>query len=163
MMGLYKKTIAGFLIGFAVASAYAANDSAIVKLEVTHDSYVNLLGTAVGASKSFTVDEIRPSLNDRPAMLLGTLGVESNALGSCTLSFSTQNAFKLKHTISDQLLTNYLIIYKGNKIDEITPTVIFPSCNVSLTKLKFRRRATFNANPEAGTYRDVVSITVTTQ
>ncbi len=151
------------LFSFSVAVSFAATKTINIGLQSTHTPYVNLLGSVVGASRYFSITDIKPVGGGRPKVTLGLLGLESNISGSCTLSFTTQNDFKLRHIVSNQRLTRYILRYKGQKIKRNTPTIVLPSCNVSLDPLKLKRRGPFKNNPQAGIYRDIVTITVTTQ
>ncbi len=162
MKTLYK-SIVGLLIGFTVANSYATSDSTIVELDVTHAPYVNLLGSVVGATKYFSITDIKPSNGGSPKLTIGQLGLESNIAGSCTVTFSSQNNFKLRHTITNQRLTRYIFRYKGKKFNQNNLSRVYPSCNLPLSTLKIKRKGPFNNNATAGIYQDIVTITVTTQ
>jgi hypothetical protein len=163
IMNALTKILLASLFSFSVAITFAANLTKTIELEATYAPYVTLLGSVVGASKYFSIEDIKPLSGGKPRVTLGLLGLESNVSGSCTLDFSTQNNFKLRHIVSNQRLTRYILKYKGQKIKKNAPTIVLPSCNVSLKPLKFTRRGPFKNNPQAGIYRDIVTITVTTQ
>jgi hypothetical protein len=156
------KILLSSLFSFSVGVALAA-DTTTVELEVTHTPYVKLLGSVVGASKFFSVTDIKPVGGGRPKVTVGFLGLESNISGSCTVDFSTQNNFKLRHIVSNQRLTRYILKYRGQKIKKNAPTIVLPSCNLNLRPLKLKRKGPFKNNPQAGIYQDIVTITVTTQ
>ena len=144
---------------------HAANDTTSINLELTHTVFVNLVGTVVGAEKFFSVDDIKPAgrRGPGPTVSLGTLGVESNISGSCTLDFSTRNNFRLRHTVSNRRLTNYRLNYKGSRINRRNTTMVLPSCNEVQSSLDFTATGRFRRNVSSGIYQDVVTITVTTQ
>ncbi len=157
-----KITLAS-LFSFSLAMTFAAKQTRIVKLETSYTPFVNLVGSVVGASQTFSIEEIKPLGGGKPKVTLGLLGLESNVSGSCTFDFTTQNNFKLRHMVSNQRLTRYILKYKGQNIKKNAPTIVLPTCNVNLSPLKLKRKGAFKNNPQSGVYRDIVTITVTTQ
>ena len=146
-----------------INSANAAGESTDIQIKIIHDQFVKLSGTVVGASRTFSVDDIKPPTGySSPWVSLGTLGLESNFAANCTMDFSTRNGFKLRHTVSNKRLTRYIMKYRNKKIRKHKPTVTLP-CNTAPTTLSLKRRGAFRNNIESGIYADVVTITVTTQ
>ena len=162
-MSLPIKILLASLCSFSMAITFAANKTKLLKFDVTYTPYVNLLGSAVGISKFFSVEDIKPLDGSRPWVTIGSLGLESNISGSCTLDFASSNRFRLRHTISNRRLTNYILRYKGNRINRRNTTLVLPSCNEALSSLELKRRGRFRNNVQAGIYQDIVTITVTTQ
>lgn len=145
--------------------SYAATKSGNIQLAVGQFSYVNLKGTVVGAFKHFTVDEIQPSGNKRrgPWLNLGTLGLQSNVSGNCNLEFTSLNNFKLRHTQTNQLLSKYRLKYKRKRITRRNNHITL-RCRARKRALKFQSIGKIqNQVIPAGVYRDVITITVTTQ
>ncbi len=157
------KTLLVLLFSFSLTITSAVNKTQILDLNVTYTHYVTLLGSAVGATKYFLIEDIKPLSGGRPKVTIGLLGLESNLSGSCTLNFSTQNNFKLKHTVSNKRLTRYILKYKGKRISKNKPTIVLSSCNVPASPLKLKRKGAFKNNVKSGIYQDIVTITVTTQ
>ncbi len=151
------------MFSFSTVVSFAVDKSTAVELELTYVPYVNLLGSVVGASVFFSTDNIKPVGGVRPIVSLGSLGFESNVPGICTLSFSSQKNWRLRHTISNQRLTAYRLFYKNKVYRRNKPSRDLSSCNVSMTSLDFRTQGPFRANPQAGIYQDTMTITVTTQ
>lgn len=143
----------------------AVEDSTTIDLEYTHTEYVNLTGTAVGASKFWTVDDVQPVGNNPrgPRVLIGTLGLESNVGGDCDLDFSTQNNFRLRHIISNQRLTNYRLRYRGTNITRNRNRQMTVPCNFNPSNFQFQSTGNFRQNPQAGVYQDIITVTVTSQ
>lgn len=142
--------------------ANAAGESTDILVRVIHDQFVRLTGTVVGSSRTFSVDDVKPPNGSRPWVSLGSLGLESNIAGNCDLDFSTQNSFKLRHTVSNKLLTRYIMKYRNKKIRKNKHSLTMP-CNALPTTLSFKRKGKFRNNVKSGIYADVVTITVTTQ
>ena len=161
-----KLLVAPFLLSILliIDLSLAATDSSQINLAVTRVDYVKLTGTVVNASRTFSVQDIKPVGNRRrgPRVELGTLGIESNMPGNCDLEFSTQNRFKLRHIISNKRLTRYRLRYRNKRITRRRNRMTLP-CNVINSPLEFQSRGRFRNNVEPGIYRDVVTITVTTQ
>ena len=106
------KTLIASSILFATGTvAFAATDTTQIDLSVTHVPYVKLIGTAPGSSRFYGNNDIAnwifPSIVD-----LGTLGLETNVGGNCDINFSTLNNFDLLHTVSNNSLTKYKILYQ---------------------------------------------------
>jgi len=101
----FTKTLVASAVLLATSSlAFAATDSTDIQINVTKDAYVNLVGTAVGSTNSFTTDDI-----DAATVSLGTLGLESNSAGDCDMTFASANTFKLINAGSGNDLGTYSI------------------------------------------------------
>ena len=111
----------------------------------------------------FSVEDIKPLNGGRPWVTIGLLGLESNITGSCTVDFSSKNRFRLRHTVTNRRLTNYILRYKGNRINRRNSTITLPSCNESVSNLQLKRRGRFRNNVQSGIYQYIVTNTVTTQ
>ncbi len=153
-----------------ITSSFAATDTTVINMSSTYTPYVNFTGTAPGSSRFYSntdiVNWVTPSV-----VSLGTLGLESNVGGNCDISFSTQNNFKLLHTISSSNLTEFKIIYQNTDFDSASsPTLTIP-CTTPATPLEFTPSSgSFFTNLligfsfiPSGIYQDIVNITVTTQ
>jgi hypothetical protein len=159
----HKLLISALLL---VVANVACSDSETtsIDIDVTHNPYVNMIGTSVGESRTFSVAEIQPT-STTPIVSLGTLGFESNVEGDCSLAVSTVNDFKLLHTVTNVKLTRFRLRYKGKNLSRSQPVKTFP-CNSALSSLNFMSVGIFNSNNSvvlAGVYQDVVTLTVTTQ
>ncbi len=160
-----KLLVASTLLPFLMGISYAATKSGNIQIAVGQFSYVNLKGTVVGAFKHFTVDEIKPNGNRRkgPWLKLGTLGLNSNISGNCDLEFTSLNNFKLRHTQTNKVLSKYRLKYKRKRITRNNNHISL-RCKVRKRALKFQSIGRIqNQIIPAGVYRDVITITVTTQ
>jgi len=156
------KILLASLVSFSMATALAANKTILIELEVTHPPYVSLLGSAVGISKFFSVDDIKPLSGDSPLLTIGLLGLESNISGNCTLNFAS-NKFTLRRIPDGKRLTTYRLKYDGVLFDKKNTSLVLKSCNKGLSPLEFQRTGDFGKKVQAGIYQDIVTITVTTQ
>ncbi len=154
-----------FLLLSSVLTLNAAQDSSEMNIEVTLVDYVNFIGSAVDASKFYTVDEIKPVGNNKrgPRVNIGKLGLESNSVGDCDVEFSTKNNFRLRHLVSNQKLTSYRLRWKGKNITRKRNRQRTLACNIKATNIKFQTVGNFRNNPQAGVYQDIITVTVTTQ
>ncbi len=150
------------------AIAFAASETTEINVSVTHVPYVKLIGTAPGSSRFYGNNDIAnwifPSVVD-----LGTLGLETNVGGNCDINFSTLNNFDLLHTLSNNSLTKYKILYQSQEFGLATnPTLSLP-CDTVPTTIEFTPTQIvwgnlFPANwIEPGVYSDTVTVVVTTQ
>lgn len=163
------------LLSFAVTaslSLHAAEDSTEIELSYTYVEYLNFIGSAAGATRYFGHDEVMPLSNKgNPAnrigqtVNLGTLGLNSNITGDCTLDFSTQNDFQLEHTTSGKVLTSYRLEYRNTEITSGSNLQILLPCSSPVSNIDFTTTGKYqNSNkPKAGVYQDIVNITVTSQ
>ena len=143
--------------------ASAATDTTDIEIQVTKDAYVNFTGTLQGnVNKSLALGDV-----DATTTSLGTLGTESNTTGSCSVAFSSDNDFKMIHDSDTSLFlhgaSNYSLAYEGSTIASGNAnTVSLTSCNNTASSFDM----TSPALPSvviAGTYTDVIHVTVTTQ
>ena len=159
-------TAIAFLLTVSAFSTQAATDNTEITLSHTYDPYVNFTGTAPGASRFYDNGDVYNFIF--PVQVnLGTMGLASNVSGDCDLNFSTQNDFKLRHTVSNDDLADYRIVYRNATYDETSNPQLSISCNTTPTDLDFIlvgwSLAGFDAFIPAGVYRDIVTVTVTTQ
>ncbi len=77
------------------------------------------------------------------------------------------NNFKLLHQVSNQNLSDYTILYKGESFEETSNPQLTIPCNTTPTDINFILNgwtlAAFDFFIPAGIYNDVVTVTVTTQ
>ncbi len=151
------------------AITFAASDTAEINLNLNYIPYVKLIGTAPDSTRYYSNSTIAqwifPSVVD-----LGTLGLESNLSGSCNINFSTNNNFRLRHTVSNNSLTKYKIIYRSQDFSATSnPTLSLP-CSSLPTAIQFKPTQLVIGNflpggllMQAGVYQDVVHITVESQ
>jgi hypothetical protein len=152
------------LLLVSVVTSYATTNTTDINLSFTHTNYVNLTGTVVGASRTFSENDVKPVGNGfGPKVSLGTLGLESNMLGACTITFTTANNYRLRHIVSNKRLAAYRLFYRGTKLRKKNNHIDLPSCNLPPRKLKLSTKKNFRQNVAAGIYRDIITITVTTQ
>ena len=148
--------------------AFGASETTEISLNITHAPYVKFIGTAPGSSRFYGNNDIAnwifPSIVD-----LGTLGLETNVGGNCDINFSTLNNFDLLHTVSNNSLTKYKIIYQSQDLGQTSnPTLSLP-CNTVPTTIEFTPTQIVWGNLfptywiEAGVYSDTVTVVVTTQ
>jgi hypothetical protein len=165
---LIKTTIASCVLFTPAVNAFAATDTTVINMSTTYTPYVSLTGTAPGASRFYSNNDIAnwifPNVVD-----LGTLGLESNLGGSCDINFSTQNNFDLLHTVSGNSLTKYKVIYQSQDFsDTSNPTLTIP-CTTIPTTMQFSPTQIVWGNLfptnwiEHGIYQDIVTIVVTSQ
>ena len=148
-------------------TAFAANDSAVINLSYTFTPYVSFTGTAPGLSRTYDNDDITNSGFPIPVNI-GTMGLVSNVGGMCDLTFTTANNFKLLHTvIPNKNLGNYKIHYKTIVFNETNNPLLSLDCTSAATDIDFELNSFgfSNIDPflESGTYRDVITVEVTTQ
>lgn len=142
-------------------SSLATTETADINLSFTHTNYVNLTGTVVGASRFFSAVDIS---DPQTPVTLGTLGLESNMSGNCSMIFSTKNTFQLEHIVTSKVLAKYRLWYRGQEITLNTNEVL-SACNISATPLEFSttKRLKGKGKVKQGIYQDIVTVTVTTQ
>lgn len=164
MIKIPPKFLSILFISAFSSSSLATTDTSDINLSFTHTEYVNLTGTVVGASRYFSVDDVKPVGNGfGPKVSLGTLGLNSNMLGTCTISFTSVNDFKLKHIVTNKRLASYRLFYRGKKVTRRRNEVDTATCNVNPSVLKLSTNKRFRKRVKSGIYRDIVTITVTTQ
>ena len=160
-MKFTKNLLASAVLLATSSIAFAASDSTEIEINVTKDAYVNFVGTLAGnVVKPLTLAEV-----DNTTTTLGTLGIESNTTGTCTVAFSSLNDYKLIHTTDAALnLGDYSISYAGvsNSAASSGNDYVAANCNEAPSNFDM----TSPALPPvviAGTYSDTITMTVTTQ
>ena len=148
----------------------ATDDSTNIRLRYKHVEYLNLTGTAVGASKDFTANQLIPSKpigqstdSSNQPINLGTLGLKSNIQGDCTLGFSTSNDFRLVHQTLGQTLTSYQLRYRNTDISRAKNTQLKLPCTSPSSNIDFKAIGVLTKVPNKGVYQDIVRITVTSE
>ena len=159
-MKFSKKILASAVLMASSSIAFAATDSTDITINVTKDAYVNLTGT-LNASTTVNLTEAQV---DGATTAVGTLGFESNTVGTCTVAFSSANGYKLVHTTDNTLdLGDYSIAYKGvTNSSAASNDYVATTCNEAASDLEISNPA-LPAVVIAGTYSDTVTVTVTTQ
>ncbi len=153
----FTKTLIASAVFLVTSSAFAATDSTDIQINVTKDAFVNLVGSAVGSTNSFTTDDI-----DASTVSLGTLGLESNSAGDCDMTFASANAFKLINAGSGNDLGTYSIKYAGATHTVGAANTHTQSCNTVASAFELESPA-MPATVDAGVYSDTVTVTVVTQ
>ena len=154
MKSLTLKLLIPFL-PIIVGVAHAASDSSIFDIQVKHDAFVRLVGSAAGIDKTIDVEDIRLG----NIVNIGTLGLQSTFSGSCSIDFVSLNGYSLKHSQGNQRLSDYQLDYMGNSIASDI-TLVMP-CNTITTALDFKATSKVKKNPRPGLYSDTITLTVT--
>jgi hypothetical protein len=158
----FSKNILASAVLLATASfATAATDTTTVEINVTKDAYVNFVGS-LSTSPSVSLDIITMG---GATTTLGTLGIESNTVGTCTVTFASANDYKLVHTVNGALdLGDYTISYAGvsNSAASSGNDYVATTCNEVASDMTIAHPA-LPAVVTAGTYNDTVTMVVTTQ
>jgi len=169
-----KKPLNKLLVLFASIAALvvphmtkADTDSTDITISHTYTPYVNLIGTAPGASRFYDNDDLVNTIIPIPVNL-GTMGLASNISGNCDLNFTTANNFKLIHTQFPDNLANYRLLYQNATFDASSNLPLSLPCNTTPTDIDFILTGAISLAGEdafllAGVYRDIVTVTVTTQ
>lgn len=161
-----------FTLLFVTSNNYvhAADDSTQIRLSYKHIEYLNFTGTAVGAAKDFSANELIPAnssgqstISSNQSINLGTLGLNSNIPGDCTLDFSTSNNFRLVHQTLGQTLTSYQLNYRNTNISQGNSNQIVLPCTSPLSNIGFKATDAISNAPTKGVYQDIVRITVTSE
>jgi len=162
-MKFSKKIISAAVLMSASSMAFAATDSTDIEINVTKDAYVNLIGSLSGN----TTVALAEADVDGVTTVLGTLGTESNTVGSCDIEVTTVNDYKLQHDVDAALFlhgaSNYTVNYAGSAFTSgSAPILTLASCNNAATDLSISSPA-ISGVVQAGTYSDTVTVVVTTQ
>ncbi len=167
---LSKMLLFTLLIVTSNSYVQAADDSTQIRLSYKHIEYLNFTGTAVGAAKDFNANELLPTnatgqatFGSNQSINLGTLGLNSNIPGDCTLDFSTTNNFRLVHQTLGQTLTSYQLNYKNTNISQGNSNQIVLPCTSPLSNIDFKATGAITEAPSKGVYQDIVRITVTSE
>ena len=144
--------------------AYAASDSSIFDIQVKHEAFLRIVGSAAGFigdghKKNLDVNDVRTG----NPLTIGTLGLESTFTGNCDLGFASLNGFSLKYQQGNQRLTDYQLLYmpSGTQFIITADTVISIACNTIATALDFQAIGNVKKKAKPGLYSDVVTFTVT--
>lgn len=160
----FTKNILASAVLLATSSlAIAATDTTTVQINVTKDAYVNFIGSlSTSPTVALDVNTIGGATTT-----LGTLGLESNTTGTCTVSFASTNDYKLVHTVDNALnLGVYSISYagvtntSGNSGNDFVSAA--GGCNAVASNFDITHPA-LPAVVTAGTYNDTLTMLVTTQ
>jgi len=160
---LTKTLIASALFLATSSLAIAATDSTNIEINVTKDAYVNLIGDLQGnVVKTLALADLNATTTT-----LGTLGTESNTTGTCDVAFTSDNDFRLVHGTDAALYLHgankYTIDWEGTTISSGgTSTVNLLTCNNVASNFEMTSPA-LPAVVIAGTYKDILHVTVTTQ
>lgn len=143
----------------------AGEDKTSIQLNVVSPGYVKFSGTVVDTSHYFSEVQVKPSSSQKPGptISLGTLGLNSNVSGDCTLNFSTDNNFGLRHVSSNTKLSDYLLNYRNKNISGKQNKKMSVPCNYKPEKIKFNTTGQYLAEVEPGMYSDTVRVEVVTQ
>jgi hypothetical protein len=141
-----------------VSGVYATSNISDIQLSFVKGNYLVLTGTAVGSVHNFSFDEI-----ENNTVSLGTLGLSSSSSANCTVKFSSVNGYKLRHTVSNNVLTNYTVKYKNTDFSNPwwTPT-LYTSCNTADSIVEMTV-SSLPSSSESGIYRDIITVTIATQ
>ncbi len=162
-MKFSKKIITSAVLFASSSIALAATDSTEIEINVTKDAFVKFTGDLAGnVSRDLTVAEVNGTVTN-----LGNLGTESNTVGGCDLSITSLNDFRLQHDVNSSLYlhaTNkYSINYSGTSFTSGSSGLSLASCNNPASLIQIATPG-FDANQvQAGTYSDILTVTVTTQ
>jgi len=164
-MKFTKHIIASAVLLATSSFAIAATDTTDIEINVTKDAYVNLIGSLAGNTTAVLTE----ADVDNTTTTLGTLGFESNTVGTCNVTFASANTYKLVHTVNSALdLGDYTLTYQGlsgavsNSAASNGNAYAAASCNEVAANLDITNPA-LPAVVTAGTYSDTVTVTVTTQ
>ncbi len=159
-MKFTKNIIASAVLLATSSLAIAATDTTTVEINVTKDAYVNFVGTlSTSPTVALDVNTLAGTQS------LGTLGIESNTVGTCTVTFASANNYKLVHTVDAALdLGDYTISYAGvsNSAASSGNDYVAATCNEAASSLSITSPA-LPAVVIAGTYNDTLTMVVTTQ
>jgi hypothetical protein len=162
-MTFTKNIIASAVLLATSSLAIAATDTTTVQINVTKDAYVNFIGT-LSTSPTVALDVATLA----GTSTLGTLGLESNTTGTCTVSFASTNDYKLVHTVDSTLnLGTYSIAYAGvtnTSGTSLSYTSGLGGCDTAGVASDFTiTHPALPAVVTAGTYNDTLTMVVTTQ
>ncbi|GAA0412545.1 hypothetical protein GCM10009133_21130 [Cocleimonas flava] len=159
-----KKLMTVAVLMAASSIATAATDTAEIEINVTKDAYVNFIGDLAGnASKDLSVTEVNGTVTT-----LGNLGTESNTTGGCAINISSKNDFRLQHNVDSSLYlhqtNHYSINYSGESFTSgSAPTLNLASCNNAASPMQIATPGFASSQVQAGTYSDILTVTVTTE
>lgn len=161
-MKFSKSLIASAVLLATSTVAFAATDNGSININVTQSEFVALTGTAfdntAAAPATFTTTQLDGSFTGA-ALSLGTVGLDSNLLGNCNIQFNSTNSFSFKDGTTT--LVGYGLTYDGAAV--AAATNIPKTCQFTAAALTLKASAALPvANLiAAGTYSDVITVTVT--
>ena len=148
-----------------IGVAYAASDSKVFDIQVKHEAFLRIIGSAAGFigddhTKNLGVDDVKTG----DPLTIGTLGLESTFTGNCDLGFDSLNEFELKPSNGNKVLTKYQLLYTtpppGTQFIITSDTIISIPCKTIATKLDFQAVGKMK-KVNKGIYSDVITFTVT--
>lgn len=148
--------------------AFSATKQAEIDVQVTHTPYVNFTGTAPGSTRTYDNDDISNWIFPIDVDI-GTLGLESNISGNCSINFSTLNNFDLLHNNTASSLIRYKILYRSLEFGRANNPPLTMLCNTNPSLLQFKADGFYfgsflgGAFMQSGLYSDIITITVVTQ
>lgn len=164
-MNLSKKIIPATILMISSSAAIAAVNTTDIEINVTKEAFVQFTGDLAGdVSKELTVAQMNGTVTN-----LGNLGTASNTVGSCKLGISSLNDFKLKHTVNNNLFlhgayNNYSINYEGSSFTSgSNQAIVLASCNNAPSLMQIASPGFDSNQVQAGTYSDVLTVTVETE
>ncbi|KAG1657075.1 hypothetical protein GQR58_023570 [Nymphon striatum] len=162
-MKFTKSILASAVLLASSSIAIAATDSTDIEINVTKDAYVNLIGSLSGNT---SVDLAEADV-DGATTTLGTLGTESNTTGGCDVAVTSVNDFRLQHDTDASLYLhgtgNYTVNWAGTSYTSgAANTATLTTCNNAASAFNMVSPA-ISGVVQAGTYSDIVTLTVTTQ
>lgn len=162
-MTFSKKIITAAVLMATSSIALAATDTTDIEINVTKDAYVNFTGSLQGN----TVNAMSEAQANAATHVLGTLGTESNTVGSCDISIASVQDFKLQHDTDAALFLHganpYTVNYAGSTFTSgANSALTLASCNNAASDLSITSPA-ISGVVQAGTYSDTLTVTVVTQ
>ena len=143
--------------------ALAAQDYATtVQINVTQGEVFNLTGTAVNSTNGGLADFTIAQMNTA-AVDVGTLGFAGNVVGTCKIVFASANNYALTHTGAGLQTIPYQISWNSLNVAVNNPLGNNVDCKTTDTMLTMASISDVSgATFDAGTYSDVITVTVTT-
>ena len=166
-MKIFFTTVSLLLFGLSNL-AFSATKQAEIDVQVTHTPYVNFTGTAPGSTRTYDNDDISNWIFPIDVDI-GTLGLESNISGNCSINFSTLNNFDLLHNNTTSSLIRYKILYRSLEFGRANNPPLTMLCNTNPSLLQFKADGFYfgsflgGAFMQSGLYSDIITITVVTQ
>ncbi len=144
---------------------FSAEDKTSIQLSVVSLGYVKFSGSLVDTSHYFSEVQVRPNHSQKPGpkILLGTLGLQSNITGDCTLNFSSENNFGLRHVSSNKKLSDYFLNYRNKNITKNQNHSMSVPCNFKPENVNFYTTGQYLEEIEPGVYSDTVRVEVEIQ
>ena len=143
--------------------ALAAQDYATtVQINVTQGEVFNLTGDAVNSTNGGLADFTIAQMNTADVNV-GTLGFAGNVVGTCSIVFASANNYALTHTGAGTQTIPYQVGWNGLTISDNATNTNGVNCVTADTMLTMASITDVSAGTfDAGTYSDVITVTVTT-